>query len=144
MSNIKNKIITISGDNLTRKDEVIQKIKQDIEFNGNKVVVYKVDKMVESIVKGMELSTDATDLDKYRKIGRIASDYISKREDEINSKERPNQVFIFDSILACKNIQNTLSVRLSIDEDEEIQRQKYKEIFDVDILNPDNYKLMIV
>jgi len=117
MSEIRNRIITISGEPASGKSTVIDKLKKDYEAMGYKVHIYSVGHEFRRLAQERELSvgefnkfvSDRGDIDK------LIDEAVAKRGEEINSKERPKEVFIFDSRLAFHNIPSSFSIRLTVD-----------------------------
>ena len=117
MSEIRNRIITISGEPASGKSTVIDRIKKDYEAMGYKVHIYSVGHEFRRLAQERGLSvgefnkfvSDRTDIDE------LIDAAVAKRGEEINSKERPKEIFIFDSRLAFHNIPNSFSIRLTVD-----------------------------
>lgn len=130
MSEIKNKIITISGEPVSGKSTVIGSIKSKYEEMGYTVHIEPIgqhwrDAAIEVYKKLKpeiqsptmdEIHADP-DFESFRKEIDLALDAkVRARGEEINSKSRPNEVFIFDSRLAWQNIPVAYAVRLTVDE----------------------------
>jgi len=130
MSEIKNKIITISGEPASGKSTVVRMLKEKYEEKGYTVHIepighYWRDAAVETYKKiKPEIQNPTLDeihadpeFESFRKEIDIALDTkVRKRGEEINSQIRPNEVFIFDSRLAWQNIPSSYAVRLTVDE----------------------------
>ena len=130
MSEIKNKIITISGEPASGKSTVVKMLKQKYEEMGYSVHIepighYWREAAVETYKKMKpeiqnptidEIHADS-DFESFRKEIDLALDAkVRKRGEEVNSQLRPNEVFIFDSRLAWQNIPSSYAVRLTVDE----------------------------
>ena len=130
MSEIKNKIITISGEPASGKSTVVKMLKQKYEEMGYLVHIepighYWRDAAVEIYKKVKpeiqnptidEIHADP-DFELFRKEIDLALDErVRKRGEEINCQLRPNEIFIFDSRLAWQNIPSSYAVRLTVDE----------------------------
>lgn len=113
-----NRVITISGEPASGKSTVINKLKEDYEKQGYKVNVltigYEFRKLAQE--KGMSIK----EFNKYMETRKGIDEYIDAKVAEegkkINEKERPNEIFIFDSRLAFYNVPDSFSIRLTIDE----------------------------
>ena len=172
MSNFKNRIITISGDPSSGKSTVIEQLRKDFEDKGFKVSVYSIGNEFREMAKEKGLSVEEFNVyaEKRKSIDKMIDDQVAKRGEEINSKERPGQVFIFDSRLAWNNIPDSLSVRLTIDKNiagqrafndpsrkfetleeatmdtqtrKENEQARYKKRYGVDLQDVNNYRLVI-
>ena len=130
MSEIRNKIITISGEPASGKSTVVAALKEKYEKLGYKVKIESIghswrDATLEIYNKiRPEVQNPTIDekhadpeFESFRKEIDLELDRrVEKRGEEINSKIRPNEVFIFDSRLAWKNIPSSYAVRLTVDE----------------------------
>lgn len=118
MSKFKNRIITISGEPASGKSTVINKLKEDYEKLGYNVHIFSIGHEFRKIAQEKGLSIE--ELNKYMiergNIDEIIDSAVAKRGEEINSKERENDIYIFDSRLAFHNIPNSFSVRLTVDD----------------------------
>ena len=118
MLKINNRVITISGEPASGKSTVIKKIKEDYENKGYKVHIFSVGHEFRKIAQEKGLSIE--ELNEYMKkrgsIDKLIDSTVEQRGKEINSKERPNDIYIFDSRLAFYNIPESFSVRLTVDD----------------------------
>lgn len=188
MGEIRNKIITISGEPKSGKSTVIGIVKEKYEKRGFNVHVISIGQLFRDCMKEEwakvhpeRPNTNLADMQEDESFAPIRSqidtmldkEIVEKKGKEINSKERPNDVYIVDARLAWKNIPESFAIRLTIDEriagerafldkdrgseDEyetvEEAREKtkqrklgeisrYKEIYGVDITEPENYNLI--
>lgn len=128
MEEIKNKMITISGDPASGKSTVIEKLKEKYEKNGFTVHVISTGALfrqtcLEEYLKMFpdkkgatlsEIQADPAFRDKLVCIDEIIDEKIKKMGIEINQKERPNQMYMIDSRLAWKNVPFAYSIRLTV------------------------------
>lgn len=133
MNEIKNKIITISGEPKSGKSTVVKFIKEKYEKQGFRVHVYSIgqlfrDSMKEEWIKVHPDKPNANlaDMQEDESFAGIRSqidkmldkDIVEKKGKEINSKERPNDIYIIDARLGWQNIPNSFAVRLTVNEKE--------------------------
>ena len=130
MSEIKNKIITISGEPVSGKSTVVKKLKERYENMGYNVHVVLTGHVFRDVITReyrkmypdrinanlADIQTDEKFASKRNEIDKMVDDEMAKKGEEINSKDRPNDVYIIDSRLAWKNIPSSFAVRLTIDE----------------------------
>lgn len=130
MEDIRNTIISISGQPASGKSTVVAKLKEEFEQQGHTVHIEPVgqywrEAAVETYKKMKpEIENPTIDeihadpeFETFRKQIDLALDEkVRQRGEEINSQARPNEVFIFDSRLAWKNIPSSYAVRLTVDE----------------------------
>lgn len=118
MPNFKNRIITISGEPASGKSTVINQIKEDYEKLGYKVHIFSVGHEFRRVAKEKGLSIEElnTYMMKRGNIDEIIDSAVAKRGQEINSRKRDKDIYIFDSRLAFNNIENAFSIRLTVDE----------------------------
>lgn len=130
MSEIKNKIISISGEPVSGKSTVVKSLKAKYEQMGYTVHIepignYWREAAVETYKKVKPEIENPTldqihadpDFEGMRKEIDLALDAkVKARGEEINTKNRPNEIFIFDSRLAWQNIPSSYAVRLTVDE----------------------------
>ncbi len=119
MSNFKNRIITLSGEPASGKSTVIKKLTKDYEEKGYKVHVFSIGDEFRKLAEEKGLTIDQ--LNEYiakngGDVDKIIDSRVAKSGEVINSKERPKEVYIFDSRLAFHNIPTSFSVRLTVDE----------------------------
>lgn len=131
MSEIKNKIITISGEPVSGKSTVVKKLKEKYEEMGYNVHLVFTGHLFRDIImeeyrrmypdrkdaKLADVQADETFASKIRGIDKLVDEEMRKKGIEINSKERPNDVYIIDSRLAWHNIPVSYAVRLTVDEE---------------------------
>ena len=158
MENIRNKIITISGEPASGKSTVVKEIKSKYEKQGFNVYIISVGDVFRETVK---------------------KEYLKRYPDRINvsladEKERPNDVYIIDSRLAWSNVPDSYAIRLTVNEaiagkrvfydttrgsedqyetvDEAIQKtrkrklgeiERYKEKYGINLLDENNYDLVV-
>lgn len=188
MSEIKNKIITISGEPASGKSTVVQKLKQKYEKMGYRVHIVITGHIFRDRVKKeylkmypdrtdanlADIQEDETFAEKRAEIDTAIDEMVAQMGKEINSEERTNDVYIIDSRLAWHNIPESYAVRLTVNEkiagqrvfndqtrgsedsyntvEEAIEKtrqrklgeiERYKERYDVNLDNTDNYNLII-
>lgn len=130
---IKNKIITISGEPASGKSTVVRSLKKKYEEMGNTVHIASTGNIFRELVvkaylqmypdkrpEDVDLAALQLDEEFAKKRSEIDSKIdteVQKRGEEINSKERPNDVYIIDSRLAWHNIPASYAVRLTVDEE---------------------------
>lgn len=130
MNNIKNKIITISGEPVSGKSTLVKTLKKRYEEMGYSVHVVITGHIFRDIVKKeyskmypdrtftnlADIQEDTTFVSKRAEIDGAIDKWVAQIGEEINSQERPNDVYIIDSRLAWHNIPNSYAVRLTVDE----------------------------
>lgn len=117
MSEFRNRIITISGEPASGKSTVINKLREDYEKRGYKVHIYSVGNEFRRLAVEKALSIEQFNeyVSKRSNIDEILDSAVKQRGKEINLKERPTDIYIFDSRLAFHNIPDAFSVRLTVD-----------------------------
>ena len=130
MENIRNKIITISGEPVSGKTTLVKEIKEKYEKMGYTVHVISVGNVFRELSKKeylkmypdrenanlADIQLDEQFAPKRSKIDELVDQEIHRKGIEINEQERPNDVYIVDSRLAWKNIPESYSVRLTVNE----------------------------
>ena len=130
MSEIRNKIITISGEPVSGKSTVVKMLKEKYEQMGYRVHLVTTghvfrDRVTKEYLKMYPNRTMANLADiqedekfaaKRAEIDGAIDGWIAELGEKINSEERPNDVYIIDSRLAWHNIPSSYAVRLTVDE----------------------------
>lgn len=130
MDKIRNKIITISGEPRSGKSTVVKEIVEKYKQLGFKVHVIETGKLFRersqmeylkmypdrADTNQADIQDDATFAKKRAEIDAAIDGWIAQMGEEINSEERPNDVYIIDSRLAWHNIPSSYAVRLTVDE----------------------------
>lgn len=130
MSEIKNKIITISGEPVSGKSTVVKSLIKKYEEEGFNVHVISTGNLFREVIKEeylkmypdridanlADIQADESFAKKRAEIDGLIDGMIAEKGKEINSKERPNDVYIIDSRLAWHNIPDSYAVRLTVDE----------------------------
>jgi len=130
MSEIKNRIITISGEPVSGKSTVVKRLKQKYEEMGFNVHIIQTGHFFREVImeeyrkmypdrkdaKLADVQADETFASKRSEIDKIVDDEIRRKGVQINSIARPNDVYIIDSRLAWHNIPDSYAVRLTVDE----------------------------
>ena len=130
MSEIRNKVITISGEPVSGKSTVVKSLKEKYEAMGYNVHVILTGHFFRDIIMReylkmypnrkdanlADVQVDETFAHKRNEIDKLVDEEMRKKGIEINNKERPNDVYIIDSRLAWHNIPTSYAVRLTIDE----------------------------
>ena len=115
--NIKNCILTISGEPASGKSTVIKELIKIYKEQGYNVHLYSVGDFFREMAQERQLSI--AEFNEYVKkredIDRLIDNKVKEYGKRINSKKRPNDVYIFDSRLAWYNIDNSFSIRLTVD-----------------------------
>ena len=118
MSEIKNRIITISGEPASGKSTVIKRLKEEYEKQGYNVHIFSVGNEFRKMAQEKGLSIE--EFNKFivgrEDIDRLIDSAVAQRGKEINSKKRLSDIYIFDSRLAFHNIPNSFSIRLTVDD----------------------------
>lgn len=129
MESYKNRIITISGDPASGKGSVSQELKKLYEAEKLKVhiisageafrkaAIREYKKKFPEIENPSieEINSNPDFAEELRYIDKHMDEEITKIGEEINSKARPNEVFIIDARLGWFDIKDTFSVRLTAD-----------------------------
>ena len=171
-----NKILTISGEPASGKSTVIKELVKSYKEQGFNVNLISIGELFRQIAKEKKLSIQ--ELNEYMKtranIDKLIDNQVRKQGEIINSTERPNDIYIFDSRLAWHNIPNSFAIRLTVNDEiagkrvfEDNSRgqedkystiqeaidstakrkhneiQRYKQRYNIDLTNPDNYNLII-
>lgn len=188
MNEIKNKIITISGEPASGKSTVkkaLVKKYKELGYNVHEVstgdmfreVSIREYKKIHPEIENPNLA-DVQNDEKFAiirgQIDQMIDSLMAEKGIEINQKERPNDVWLIDSRLAWHNIPDSYAVRLTINDsiagmrvfndssrgeedqystlqeaiEKTIERKlgeisRYKERYNVDLANPDNYDLIV-
>ena len=130
MNQIKNRIITISGEPASGKSTVVKYLKSEYEKIGFNVHIISVGNTFRDLAKKeylkmypnrievnlADMQTDPTFIAKTDMLDKMVDSEIAKRGKEINSIERPNDVYIIDSRLAWNNIPESYAIRLTVNE----------------------------
>lgn len=130
MENIRNKIITISGEPASGKSTVVKEIKSKYEEQGFNVYIISVGDVFRETVKKeylkrypdrtnvslADIQNDKDFMAKLQSIDGLIDDEIARKGKEINEKERPNDVYIIDSRLAWSNVPDSYAIRLTVNE----------------------------
>lgn len=130
MNEIRNRIITISGEPVSGKSTVVKNIKSKYEELGFNVHIISVGKLFRNLIKEeyekmypdrtnwniADIQTDEAFIKKRNQIDLMVDGEITKKGKAINSIDRPNDVYIIDSRLAWKNIPESYAVRLVVNE----------------------------
>lgn len=174
MSEFKNRVITISGSPSSGKSTIIEQLKKDYESKGYTVHIFKIGDIMREMAaeKGLTIEKFNQFLteNNITNIDNQIDSLVAKKGTQINSKERPNDIFIFDSRLASFHIEGDFPIRVIANdrvagerafkdakrgyatleeatektkERKESELERYKEIYGVDLQNPDNYNLVI-
>lgn len=132
MNKIRNKIITISGEPRSGKSTLRKKLVEKYQKMGYTVhyietgaifreLGFKEYKKLHPELKDedIDIATMNTDEEfafKRAELDSLIDGTIRQKGEEINSKERPNDVFIIDSRLAWLNIPESYAVRITVGE----------------------------
>lgn len=130
MSEIKNRIITISGEPVSGKSTVVKRIKEKYEKMGFNVHIIQTGHFFREVImeeyrkmypdrkdaKLADVQADEAFASKRSEIDKIVDDEMRRKGIQINSVARPNDVYIIDSRLAWYNIPDSYAVRLTVDE----------------------------
>lgn len=155
MEQIRNKIITISGEPASGKSTVVKYLNENYSKNGFKVHIISTgeifrkvatreyqkmypDREIPSIA---DIQADKAFAEKRGEIDGMIDGEIKALGIKINSEERPDDVYIIDSRLAWHNIPSSFAVRLTVNK--KIAGKRYKERYGVDLANPENYRLIV-
>ena len=127
MEEIKNKIITISGEPVSGKGTVVKLLAEKYQEMGYNVHVIETGKVFREQAQKeymkmypekkdaniSEIQKDEGFATKRAIIDKMVDGEIVKKCKEINKVERPNDVYIVDSRLAWSNIPNSFAVSLN-------------------------------
>ena len=130
MENVRNRIITISGEPASGKSTVVKSIKEKYKALGFKVCVISTGDIFRQMIKLKygemypdkknanlaDIQADEGFAPIRAEIDSAVDGYIKKLGERINNKERPDRVYIIDSRLAWNNIPDAYAVRLTVDE----------------------------
>lgn len=130
MGEIRNKIITISGEPASGKSTVMKQLKEKYEKMGYRVHIVITGHIFRDRVKKeylkmypdrtntnlADIQEDETFAEKIKEIDTAIDEMVAQMGKEINSEERPNDVYIIDSRLAWHNIPESYAVRLTVNE----------------------------
>lgn len=130
MSEIRNKIITISGEPVSGKSTVVKKLEEEYKKMGYRVHIVTTGHIFRERAKKeylkmypdrkdanlADIQADETFASKRAEIDATIDGTIAQMGKEINSEERTNDVYIIDSRLAWHNIPESYAVRLTVNE----------------------------
>lgn len=130
MSEIRNKIITISGEPVSGKSTLVKILKDKYEKMGFNVHIISVGNTFRELAKQeylrmypdrteaniSDIQTDYTFKEKRNLIDSMVDQEVERRGKEINKQERPQDVYIVDSRLAWNNIPESYAIRLTVNE----------------------------
>ena len=130
MNQIKNRIITISGEPVSGKSTVVKHLKSKYEEMGYNVHIISIGNTFRELAKKeylkmypdrteanlADIQTDPSFVAKRDMIDEMVDGEVAKRGREINNVERPNDVYIIDSRLAWSNVPESYAVRLVVNE----------------------------
>lgn len=131
MESYKNRIITISGDPASGKGSVSKELKKLYEAEGLTVHIISVGEVFRKTVireykkrfpeienpSIEEINSNPDFAEQLRYIDQHMDEEITKIGEEINSKARPNEVFIIDARLGWFDIKDTFAIRLTVDKE---------------------------
>lgn len=130
MSEIRNKIITISGEPVSGKSTVVNLLIEKYKSQGYRVHKISTGALFRKKVKEeyLKMYPDKTDVsladiqedetfsEKLKQIDAKIDGDIEQVGKDINSEERPKDVYIIDSRLAWSNVPESFAVRLTIND----------------------------
>lgn len=130
MEDIRNKIITISGEPASGKSTVVKEIKRKYEEQGFCVHIISVGDVFREMIKKeylkkypdrtnsslADIQNDEEFMSKIHSIDSLVDGEVARKGKEINEKERPNDVYIIDSRLAWSNVPNSYAIRLTVND----------------------------
>lgn len=130
MKEIKNKIITISGEPVSGKSTVVREIKELYEEKGYNVHIISVGNVFREMVKKeyikkypdrtnvslADIQSDKEFMKQIHSIDGIIDGTIAKKGKAFSEVERPNDVYILDSRLAWNNVPNSYAIRLTVND----------------------------
>lgn len=131
MSKIKNNIITISGEPASGKSSVVKVLIKEYQSKGYRVHVISTGEIFRKKVKEeylkihpykknvnlADIQGDETFAEKLKEIDLNLDGEIERIGKEINSEERPDDIYIIDSRLAWSQIPESCAIRLTVDEE---------------------------
>lgn len=131
VSEIRNKIITISGEPASGKSTLVKKMEEKYKKMGYTVHIVTTGHIFRDRVKKeylkmypdrkdanlADIQEDEAFAEKRAEIDSTIDLAIAEMGREINSEERPNDVYIIDSRLAWHNIPESYAVRVTVDEE---------------------------
>lgn len=114
--NIQNKILTISGEPASGKSTVIKELVTNYETQGFKVHLISVGELFREIAneKGLSIQEFNEYMKNHDNVDKLIDNQIKQYGEKINSKIRPNDIYIFDSRLAWHNIPDSFAIRLIV------------------------------
>ena len=130
MKEIKNKIITISGEPVSGKSTVVREIKELYEEKGYNVHIISVGNVFREMVKKeyikkypdrtnaslADIQSDKEFMKQIHSIDGMIDGTIAKKGKAFSEVERPNDVYILDSRLAWNNVPNSYAIRLTVND----------------------------
>lgn len=128
MEQIKNKIITISGEPASGKSTVVKYLNENYSKNGFKVHIISTGEIFRRVATReyqkmypnreipsiADIQADKAFAEKRGEIDGMIDGEIKALGIKINSEERPDDVYIIDSRLAWHNIPSSFAVRLTV------------------------------
>lgn len=128
MEDIKNRIISISGEPASGKSSVVKLITEKYKSMGYSVHIISVGTLFREMqlreynrmfpektdVSISDIQADPEFRSKLLEIDKLIDKEIENKGREINSIKRPNSVYIIDSRLAWRNIPSSYAVRLTV------------------------------
>lgn len=129
MEKCNNRIVTLSGDPASGKGTVAKKLKMLYEAKGLKVHIISVGDIFRKVAIREykkkfpeienptieEINSNPNFAGELKRIDENIDNEIAKLAEEINSQERPGEVFIFDARRAFLKIEGSFDVRLMVD-----------------------------
>ena len=130
LKEIKNKIITISGEPVSGKSTVVREIKELYEEKGYNVHIISVGNVFREMVKKeyikkypdrtnvslADIQSDKEFMKQIHSIDGKIDGTIVKKGKAFSEVERPNDVYILDSRLAWNNVPNSYAIRLTVND----------------------------
>lgn len=130
MKDIRNKIITISGEPVSGKSTMVKNLIKKYQELGYQVHVISTGQVFRKIAKAeylkmypdkkdvnlSDIQSDETFVAKRNEIDSLVDGEMKQIGNQINSVEKPNDVFIIDSRLAWHNIPTSFAIRLTVGE----------------------------
>lgn len=130
MEEIRNKIITISGEPASGKSTVVKEIKRKYEEQGLRVHIISVGDVFREMVKKeylkkypdrtnaslADIQNDEEFMSKIHSIDTLVDNEVARKGKEINQTEMPNDVYIIDSRLAWSNVPASYAIRLTVND----------------------------
>lgn len=115
-ANLKPKIITLSGEPGAGKTTVLKKLKELYEEKGVLVETHLVGQTFRQLAD--KLGVSVSELNKQAalrpEIDRMLDDELKNYSQKINSNPSPNTIYIIDSRMAWKFVNNSFSIRLTV------------------------------